>query len=191
MENIKNGLLTDVGVGVVDARASYYSTMGYWNGSVWMPHQWILTRSLLDYGEGDLSYKIADIALNVWQREVDDTYSCFEHFRRNGRGAGLHQFSGLSTPVLMFFESYYKPGTLTVGLMTSVTSPVWNEDKTALTATLSADGKAPIALVCMKEGYDYDFTVNGKPVCAKKRTAGAYEIPLTTGEVTLTVTKKA
>ena len=189
MDNIKNGLLTDVGVGVVDTRASYYSPMGYWNGTVWMPHQWILTRALLDNGEGDLSYKIADIALNVWQTEVDATYSCFEHFMRNGRGAGFHQFSGLSTPVLMFFESYYKPGTLTVGFMTSVTAQEWSEDGTALTATLAVGGKHPVALVCLREGQEYTFTVNGKAVAAKKRTAGAYEIPLTEGVVTLTVKK--
>ncbi len=189
MDNIKNGLLTDVGVGVVDTRASYYSTMGYWNGSVWMPHQWLLTRALLDYGEGDLAYKIADIALNVWQTEVDATYSCFEHFMRNGRGAGFHQFSGLSTPVLMFFESYYKPGTLSVGLMTSVTAQSWDAEGTALSATLAVGGKRPVALVCLREGYDYRFTVNGKPAEAKQRTAGAYEIPLCEGVVTLTAEK--
>ena len=39
----------------------------------------------------------------------------------NGRGAGFHQFSGLSTPVLMWFESYYKPFSVTAGFRTLIT----------------------------------------------------------------------
>ena len=39
VDNIVNGLFTGSGVGVVDKRAPYYRNDGYWNGSVWMPHQ--------------------------------------------------------------------------------------------------------------------------------------------------------
>ena len=49
--NIKYHMMTDCGVSVVAANAPYYSKSGYWNGSVWMPHQWILWKSLLDHGE--------------------------------------------------------------------------------------------------------------------------------------------
>ena len=59
LDNIKKGLMTDIGVSVVDTRAPYYSRSGYWNGSVWMPHQWILWKALLDYGECDLADEIA------------------------------------------------------------------------------------------------------------------------------------
>ena len=190
MDNIKNGLWSDVGICVVDKRASYYSTTGYWNGMVWMAHQWILSQALLDYGESDFSYKIAETALRVWKNEVGASYNCFEHFMGNGRGVGFHQFSGLSTPVLLFFDSYYKPGTLTVGFQTAVIAKEWNTDHSALHATLSVGGKAPVAIVCLAEGHEYAFTVNGKPVDVKKRTAGAYEIPLVAGEVTLTATAK-
>ena len=190
MDNIKNGLWSDVGICVVDKRASYYSTTGYWNGMVWMAHQWILSQALLDYGESDFSYKIAETALRIWKNEVGASYNCFEHFMGNGRGVGFHQFSGLSTPVLLFFDSYYKPGTLTVGFQTAVIAKEWNTDHSALHATLSVGGKAPVAIVCLAEGHEYAFTVNGKPVDVKKRTAGAYEIPLVAGEVTLTATAK-
>ena len=63
------------------------------------------------------SYK----ALNVWKKEVDLTYNCYEHFMlANGRGAGFHQFSGLSTPVLMWYNALYKPYTVTGGFRTLI-----------------------------------------------------------------------
>ena len=121
VENIKKGMMTSIGVSVVDQRAPYFKKDGYWNGSVWMPHQWILWKALLDHGEIELAIKIADTALNVWKKEVDLTYNCYEHFMlANGRGAGFHQFSGLSTPVLMWYNALYKPYTVTGGFMTLI-----------------------------------------------------------------------
>ena len=186
LANIENGLMTPIGVGVVDTRASYYNSGGYWNGSVWMPHQWILWRSLFDRGECELAFRIADTALKVWKRETDETYSCFENFMSaNGRGSGYHHFSGLSTPVLMFFESYYKPGTVTVGFDSTVVSELWNEDKTNLILKARVGGKSPVILVCLSAEKNYTFTVNGKPTSAKQVTSGAYEIALPTGDVTI------
>lgn len=190
LSNIKEGLMTPIGVGVVDTRASYYRPDGYWNGSVWMPHQWILWRALLDRGEGELAFWIADTALKVWKREVDESYCCFEHFMSaNGRGSGFHQFSGLSTPVLMFFESYYTPGTVTAGFATTVVSEVWNEDKTELVLDAVCGGKRPVALVCLAAEKHYSFAVNGKAVPARRVTEGAYEVALAGGRVTLKVTE--
>ena len=192
LANIREGLMTDIGVGVVDTRASYYSSGGYWNGSVWMPHQWVLWRSLFDNGEGELAFRIADIALKVWKRETDETYCCFEHFMSTGgRGSGFHQFSGLSTPVLMFFESYYTPGTVTLGFEATVRSETWNADRTALTLCCICEGKRPTALVCLSAGKAYRFSVNGHKTAVRQITDGAYEIVLPRGEVVLTVTEKS
>ncbi len=187
VSNIKNGLMTKSGVGVVDTRAPYYRTDGYWNGSVWMPHQWILWRALLDYGEGSLAFEIANTALNLWKREVDESYCCFENFMsESGRGSGFHQFSGLSTPVLMFFESYYKPGTVTLGFSANVISERWNEDKTSLILKCVSGGKAPIALICLSDKRKYTFTANGIELNAKQITRGAYEVEIPKGEFVLT-----
>ncbi len=191
MANIREGLMTPIGLGVVDTRASYYRTDGYWNGSVWMPHQWILWRALLDCGEGELAFEIAETALKVWKSEVDETYCCFENFMSvNGRGSGFHQFSGLSTPVLMFFESYYTPGTVTTGFETTVLREAWDADKTALTLELKCGGKHPTALICLAAAGDYTFTVNGQQTPARKVTDGAYEIALARGRVTVVATKR-
>ena len=186
LANVREGMMTPIGLGVVDTRASYYRSDGYWNGSVWMPHQWILWRALLDYGERQLAFEIADTALKVWKREVDESYCCFEHFMTaNGRGSGFHQFSGLSTPVLMFFESYYTPGTVTVGFESTVMSEIWNAEKTALTLQVRCGGKRPTALICLAAGKHYTFTVNGQKVIPKQVTDGAYEIALSRGNISL------
>ncbi|MBR2353520.1 MAG: hypothetical protein IKA76_03340 [Clostridia bacterium] len=186
--NILNGLMTPIGVGVVDTRASYYNPGGYWNGSVWMPHQWILWRALLDHGEGALAFRIADTALKVWKRETDETYCCFEHFMSaNGRGSGFHQFSGLSTPVLLFFESYYTPGSVTTGFEPTILSQQWNENKTELSLACSSEGRDSVAVVCMNAEREYSFTLNGSAVNARRLTDGAYEIPLSCGKNQLNV----
>ena len=156
LENIKNGLMTDIGVSVVDTRAPYYSKSGYWNGSVWMPHQWILWKALLDYGETELASEIAEKALSLWEREVSATYNCYEHFMiENGRGAGFHQFSGLSTPVLMWFESYYKPYSVTGGFRTLITNKSRNENDLSFEVTTDSQNSAVI--VCLEEGREYIF----------------------------------
>lgn len=188
LSNIKEGLMTPIGVGVVDTRASYYSTDGYWNGSVWMPHQWILWRSLFDRGEGELAFQIADTALKVWKRETDETYCCFEHFMsRNGRGSGFHQFSGLSTPVLLFFEAYYTPGTVTVGFETTVRDQRWNDEKTSAALTLVCESENSLALICLRADRSYRFTDNGKEIEARPLTDGAYEIQLSRGQHNISV----
>jgi len=188
--NIKDGLFTKSGVGVVDKRAPYYRNDGYWNGSVWMPHQWELWRALLDYGEGEFAFKIANTALTLWKREVEETYCCFENFMsESGRASGFHQFSGLSTPVLMFFESYYKPGTVTLGLRATFISEEWNEDKTSLKLKYASEGKAPLALICLSEAHKYVFTAGGEQLRARQITAGAYEVEIPIGENEITVNK--
>ena len=178
-ENITKGLFTKAGVGVVDTRAPYYNPYGYWNGSVWMPHQWILYKSLLDKGEIALATKIAFTALNVWKEEVDDSYSCFEHFMSfNKKGAGFHQFSGLSCPVLNFFSSYYIPGSIDGGFGTVMNNVKWDKKKTSVSFEVSSDSKNAYVILCMKEGNDYTFFVDGKEQKAKKITSGAYAIKI-------------
>src|SRR5690606_41142059 len=94
----------------------YYSRSGYWNGSVWMPHQYLVWKAMLDLGRVDLAERIAKTALDMYHRETQASYFTFEHFMtETGRGAGWHHFSGLSTPILSWFNAYYKMGTATTG----------------------------------------------------------------------------
>lgn len=187
-ENIRHGLMTDIGIGVVDKRAPYYSPYGYWNGSVWMPHQWILWKALIDRGETELAFEIASKALNIWKKELDATYCCFENFMcHNGRGSGYHHFSGLSCPISLFFESYYTPGTVTTGWASMIRDAKWNGDMTEATVSAVVSKDKTSLLICMNGEKDYTFTLNGRQVAPVKLTSGAYSIMLDEGEDLLIV----
>lgn len=190
-ENIENGLMTKYGICVVDKRAPYYTPYGYWNGSVWMPHQWILWKSLLDKGEIKLAMKIAKTALEVWKKETEASGCTFENFMSaNGRGAGYHQFSGLSTPVLMFYEALYVPGTVSTGFFAGVTTKKWNRDKSKLNLEMTASSERATVVVCMNSNFSYCFYVDGKNVEPQKLSDGAYCISLNTaGKHNIAVSK--
>ena len=190
--NIRDGLMTDFGVGAVDTRAPYYSDSGYWNGSVWMPHQWILWKSLLDNGEANLAAEIAEKAVKTWSAEVCESYSCFENFTvRSGRGSGYHAFSGLSTPVLMFFESLYRPGSVTVGFLSFVESRRFSDDNTRAEIIVNGGSYNAAAIVCMNGDFEYEFAIGGKAADIQRLSGGAYFVRLNgCGKVVIEVNKK-
>ena len=161
----KGKIWSDVGLSAVDQSASYYKDDGYWNGTVWMPHQWFFYKAMLDLGESEFAYQIAKTALDIWNRETAATYNCMEHFViETGRGAGWHQFGALSSPVLSWFSSYYKKGSITTGYDFWITGKKFNDDFTAMEMTMTRSeagkGKSTIVVV-MKEG-NYNVLVNGK-----------------------------
>lgn len=171
-----------IGLVSVDQSAPYYREDGYWNGSVWFPYQWFLWKALLDLGHGNLAFQMAHTALELWKNEVEETYHCFEHFVvASGRGSGWHQFGGLSTPVLAWFNAYHQPGTLTCGFDTWIDSLYISDDKSSLQAVLQhAAGDQPwlgIAVLNADRRYTVDW--NGKPIEPRMRFSGVLEIPLT------------
>ncbi len=156
---------TPHGISAVDQSAPYFGLDGYWNGSVWMPHQWFVYKTMLDLGRPDLAHRIAATALDVWARETDRNGDCFEHFSiATGQGSGWHQFGGLSSPVLNFFASLHRPGTLTTGLETLTTDRDFAADATSLRATLhSVPGASAVmsVIACMAPGQHYQATIDG------------------------------
>ncbi|MCB0029351.1 MAG: hypothetical protein KDE28_15655, partial [Anaerolineales bacterium] len=175
-------LWTEYGVTAVDQSAAYYNPDGYWNGAVWMAHQWIMWRALLDLGQADHAHQIAQTALEVWRREVDSSYNCAEHFLvQNGRGAGWHHFGGLSTPVLSWYGAYHRSGRLSVGLDTWVEAVALAADHRAITVRLKHFGPphhAPLVIASMAAGPIYTVTWNGAPAPCQERYPGTLEIQL-------------
>src|SRR6185312_13209608 len=109
-------LWMDIGITTVDRSAPYYSTSGYWNGTVWLAHQWFFWKTMLDLGRANLAHRIAQTGLELWKKATDSTYNCWEHFvSREPFGAGWHQFTSLSSPTLSWFAALYTPGRLTCG----------------------------------------------------------------------------
>ncbi len=176
----KGELWSDSGISTVDQSAPYYRADGYWNGAVWMPHQWFFWRAMLDAGEGDFAYKIATTALDMWKRETDRTYNCYEHFIiQTGCGAGWHQFGGLSTPVLAWYKSYFCKGSFTTGLNVWVKEKSFSPDYDNFVANLSISKKTKsefVTVICMNPDYNYEATWCGKAVKVEKLFDGVYNI---------------
>ena len=182
----KGELWSDCGITAVDQKAPYYSVDGYWNGTVWMPHQMILWKTMLDLGMPERAKQIAMTALKNWERECQDSYNCYEHFMiDSGRGGGWNNFSGLSSPVINWHSAYFRPGTISTGFSTLVTGQSWESDFSSLTATLKFDkdmaGKETSILICAKPGYDYSVCLNGKKIEAIQND-GLIEVKIKAGK---------
>ena len=172
------------GLSTVDQSAPYYRDDGYWNGGVWMPHQWFFWKALLDLGQTEAAHRIASTALDVWQTEVARSYNCMEHFVvRTGRGAGWHHFGGLSAPVLNWLGAYHRAGRLTVGFDTWIESLDVAADAAALAARLRHSGAAhhaPAVIAALAPGA-YTVTWQGKTLPVVERYPGTLEIQLPQG----------
>lgn len=174
---------TKIGISTVDQSASYYRADGYWNGAVWFPHQWMVWKALLDLGEGEKAYQIASTALNTWEKECEESYYTFEHFIISSeRGAGWHQFSGLSSPILNWFAAYYKIGKVSTGFEVWISENQFNNDYSQYQAKVSFDDSTTpherIMIVCMSPAKTYQVRFNGKTVKSRSYYPGLLEITL-------------
>lgn len=180
-----NEMFSPVGISAVDKTASYYITNGYWNGNVWLSHQWFVWKTMLDLGETDFAFKIAKTALDAWKREVEYSYYTFEMFNiTSGRGGWFHNFGGLSTPINIWTNAYFKPGTFSTGLDTMVMESNFNEDKTEFSGTIKYYGNNEkySVIVVMRDTCDYKVTVNDKNADFSLRDDGIIEITLNGNE---------
>jgi hypothetical protein len=141
---------------------------------------------LLDLGETDAAWKIASTGLEVWKTEVERSYHCFEHFIvETGRGAGWHQFGGLSSPVLAWYSAYHRPGRLTTGYDVTVRASRFEKGGKALNASLSLHGQArhtPAVIVTLRADVPrYLARWNDQELPVHTRLPGVLEITLPSG----------
>lgn len=182
MKNEKE-MLSPYGISAVDMTAGYFMVNGYWNGNVWFPHQWFIWKTMLDLGESDFAYTIARLALDVWKREVDYSYYTFEMVNVvTGRGGWFHNFGGLSTPITMWANAYFKAGTLNTGFDTWVDEVNFSENNTKLSAKLTYFGKnekfTVLAAMNDDENKNYTVKLDGNAIEFKERFKGTVEIEL-------------
>ena len=181
----KERMWTEIGISTVDKTAPYYKNDGYWNGSVWMPHQWFVWKIMFDLNRPDLAYKVAITGLELWQNEVDKSYSCFEHFLlQSKRGAGWHHFSGLSTPVMSWFAAYFTAGKLTVGFDVWVIKQEFKNDNSSLEARLRIfDNNDGVNItVSLNSSNEYTASWNGKVIKHETIKPGLLNIQIPGGE---------
>lgn len=189
---------TKHGLSTVDQRAPYYRKDGYWNGAIWMPHQYFFWRALLDCGHTLDALRIAQTALALWQRETSSTYLCFEHFLvETGRGGGWHHFGGLSAPVVNWFASLYTPGTLTGGYNLWVTKEKFSKNKDGFNGTVLLEpargSKEAAMLICLKQGPEYRTYIDGSEIKTQEPMPGLIELrlPYTAEARHITITIRA
>ncbi len=123
-------LWTRLGFSTVDQSAPNYRDDGYWNGAVWLPHNWFFWKALLDHGAGDLAWRMVSSALDAWSAEFASAERTWEKMIiATERGAGWHHFGALSSPLLSWYEALHRPGRLTGG------QGLWIESESADAAT--------------------------------------------------------
>jgi hypothetical protein len=187
-------LWMDIGITTVDQSAPYFIPDGYWNGSVWFAHQWFLWKTMLDLGRADLADQIAQTGLKVWLEIADATYDCMEHFMPKAPiGAGWHQFSSLSSPVLPWFTSLYTPGRLTCGFDVWIEKCHFSHANRELSAKLKSTGNRSrefTVLACLNPDSEYRVYWNDSPATFRKTPDGLLQIQLphesTAGELRVT-----
>lgn len=174
-------MLSPYGISAVDMTAGYFMVNGYWNGNVWFPHQWFIWKTMLDLGESDFAYTIAKLALDIWKREVDYSYYTFEMVNVvTGRGGWFHNFGGLSTPITMWANAYFKPGTLNTGFDTWVDKVETSDDNQKLCADITYFGENEkfTVIATMNESKDYKVYLDGKEIEFNERFKGTLEITI-------------
>lgn len=185
LSHLKNEkeMLSPYGISAVDMTAGYFMVNGYWNGNVWFPHQWFIWKSMLDLGESDFAYTVARLALDIWKREVDYSYYTFEMVNVvTGRGGWFHNFGGLSTPITMWANAYFKAGTLNTGFDTWVDFAEFADNNKKLRADLTYFGNSKkftvLAAMNDDESIKYKVTLDGTEIPFNERFKGTLEIPL-------------
>ena len=177
-------MFSRVGISAVDMSAGYYKPNGYWNGNVWFSHQWFIWKTMLDLGYGEGAFRIAKTALDAWRREVDHSYYTFEMLNiATGRGGWFHHFGGLSAPVNIWANAYYKPGTVTVGFDMWIMSQSYDEAGDTLTVTVTNHGIRPglLLAVLRAERGDVRAWLDGREIPVTLRTDGAAEVTIPAG----------
>ena len=178
IEHIKNPneMWSNAGVSAVDMSASYYFDDGYWNGNVWMSHQWFVWKTMLDNGDTDFAFEIANRALEMWREETDFTYFTYECFGiQTRRGGWFHNFGGLSAPIVIWANAYYKPGTVTTGLDVWTDYQRVNEDGGEISFKYFGNSDKYSIIVTLSDKNSYIATLDGNPIDFSERVGGCLE----------------
>lgn len=178
LEHIKNPreMWSRAGISAVDMSASYYFDDGYWNGNVWMSHQWFIWKTMLDNGEADFAYEIADRALDMWREETDFSYNTYECFGiATRRGGWFHNFGGLSAPICIWANAYYRPGTVTTGFDVWTDYQKSGDEFADISFKYYGESDKYTVIVTLSDKADYSAELDGRPIPFNMRNKGSLE----------------
>ena len=181
LSHIKNPkeMWSESGISAVDMSASYYFDDGYWNGNVWMSHQWFIWKAMLDIGDMDFAFAIADRALNMWKKETDFSYNTYECFGiETQRGGWFHNFGGLSAPICVWANAYYRPASVTTGFDLWIDEQNVDLSSAYIKFKYCGSNDKYGMIVCLSDEYDYEVLLNNEKTEFNKRADGIIEITL-------------
>lgn len=178
IEHIKNPdeMWSRAGVSAVDMSASYYFDDGYWNGNVWMSHQWYIWKTMLDNGEADFAYEIAKRALDMWKEETDFSYNTYECFGiATRRGGWFHNFGGLSAPICIWANAYFKPQTVTTGFDVWTDYQHTSDSSAEISFKYFGESERYTMLVTLSDKARYAAYLDGEKIEFNERNKGSLE----------------
>lgn len=170
------------GISTVDMTAPYFKNDGYANGVNWTAFEYFLWKTALDDAMFTDAWNIAYPALELWQKECETFYGCFEHFViRSGRGNGWPHFSSFSTPYCCYFHAFYTPGRVTTGFDTLILANKLTPSGGMVTLQNTGTKGGLFGLLLSLEAGEYSFFFNGKRVKANRKLDCLWEIALPQG----------
>lgn len=181
IDHIKNPreMWSAAGISAVDMSASYFLEDGYWNGNVWMSHQWFVWKTMLDNGDADFAFEIASRALDMWKAETDFSYNTYECFGiKTRRGGWFHNFGGLSAPICIWANAYYKPKTVTTGFDIWTDYQRTTDSSAEIKFEYSGSAESYSLIVTLSDENEYKATLNGAEIPFNERVKGCIEITL-------------
>lgn len=171
-----NEMWSQAGISAVDMSASYYFDDGYWNGNVWMSHQWFVWKTMLDNGEADFAFEIAKRALDMWKDETDFTYNTYECFGiTTKRGGWFHNFGGLSAPICIWANAYFRPQTVTTGFDIWTDYQHTTETSAEISFKYYGENEKYTIVVTLSDKADYKAYLNDKEIEFNERNKGSLE----------------
>lgn len=181
LNHIKNPkeMWSPAGISAVDMSASYYHEDGYWNGNVWMSHQWFVWKTMLDNADTDFAFEIADRALEMWKAETDFSYNTYECFGvSTRRGGWFHNFGGLSAPVSIWANAYYKPGIVTTGFDLWTDYQNTTSDSAEIAFKYFGNNDKYSIIVTLDDKYEYEAAIDGEKTEYNTRINGCMEFKI-------------
>ena len=148
---------------------------------------------MLDNGDADFAFEIANRALEMWRAETDFTYNTYECFGiKTKRGGWFHNFGGLSAPICIWANAYYRPGTVTSGLDLWTDYQKVTHDSAEIKFKYYGGSDKYCILVTLADCNEYIAELDGKEVAFSKRNSGAMEFTFSSDvkQGTLKVFKK-
>ena len=149
------------------------------NGNVWMSHQFFMWKTMFDLGETEFAFEIARRALDMWREETDFSYNTYECFGiQPRRGGWFHNFGGLSAPINVWADCYYRPGTFTCGLDVWTDSQKLTDTSAEVHFRYTGDNGQYAFVLTLSDAHSYRLTLDGQELDYALRSDGCMEITL-------------